>query len=342
MKKKFISLVLAAVFAVSLVGCASAASSAPGSGSGSVSAPDSTATPTLNIVATTFPQYDWVRQILGEQASHVQLTLLLDDGVDLHSFQPTADDIIALSGCDLFLYVGGESDDWVEDALVQAHNPDVTVINLLDVLGDDAKQEEVVEGMQADDHDHEEGDDHDHESELDEHVWLSLRNAQLFVAQIAAGISALDPQNADTYAANAAAYTAQLAALDGEYAAVVAAATHKTVLFADRFPFRYLVDDYGLSYYAAFVGCSAETEASFETIVFLATKLDELGLPTALTIETSDSKIANTVVQSTAEKNQQILTLNSLQSVTAQDVAAGASYLGIMQDNLAVLEAALG
>ena len=443
----------------------------------------------LSIVTTIFPEYDWVREVLGDQAENDELTMLLDNGVDLHSYQPTADDIVKISDCDLFIYVGGESDGWVDDALKNATNKNMKVINLLEVLGDSVKAEEVVEGMQETEHDHDhdhskevstfeddevqdrslsdwagdwqsaypfaldgtlddafaamaeesemtakeyktyyqngyktdisniniegdhieftyedgkkaasdykyvgyyiqnwstgtkaamyrfeavdrtsgapiyiefndhmiepataehfhirmsnesfdaivdpenswptffpadmtgeeicehmEGHDHDedeeheHEEEKDEHVWLSLKNAEVLVNAISASLQELDPDNKATYAANSSAYIEKLSALDGEYQAAVDAATYQTVLFGDRFPFRYLVDDYGLSYYAAFVGCSAETEASFETISFLAKKVDELGLPCVLTIEGAQHKIAETIVQNTAEKNRQ-------------------------------------
>ena len=291
----------------------------------------------LKIVTTIFPEYDWVRQILGERAKNVELTMLLDNGVDLHSYQPTADDIIKISDCDLFIYVGGESDGWVEDALKEATNKEMQVINLLDVLGEQVKEEEVVEGMEAEE---EESEDED-EPEYDEHVWLSLKNAETLCNAITDALEEIDPANKDAYAANAASYLEKLAALDGEYQTVADNAARKTVLFGDRFPFRYLVDDYGLSYYAAFAGCSAETEASFETISFLAGKVDELRLPCVLTIEDAQHKIAETIVQNTAEKNQSILTLDSMQSTTSTDVANGTTYLSVMESNLDVLKQAL-
>lgn len=350
----------------------------------------------LSIVTTIFPEYDWVRAVLGDKADNAEVTMLLDNGIDLHSYQPTADDIVKISDCDLFLYVGGESDGWVDDALKNATNKNMKVINLLDVLGDSVKTEEVVEGMQetehdhdhdhskevstfeddevqdrslsdwagdfpADmtgeeicehmeghdhdedkDHEHEEGEEHEHEEEKDEHVWLSLKNAEVLVNAISKSLQELDPDNKDTYAANAAAYIEKLSALDGEYQAAVDAASYKTVVFGDRFPFRYLVDDYGLSYYAAFVGCSAETEASFETVSFLAKKVDELKLPCVLTIEGAQHKIAETIVQNTAEKNQKVLTMDSLQSTSSKDVANGTTYLSVMEKNLSVLKEALG
>lgn len=297
---------------------------------------DSAASNKLNIVTTIFPAYDWVREILGDETDRAEITTLLDSGVDLHSYQPTVDDIVKISNCDLFLYVGGESDGWVDDALKNAPNKERKVIRLLDVLGDSAKAEETVDGMQEEEHDHEE------EAEYDEHIWLSLKNAQVLVAAISEALQESDPARKDTYAANAAAYAEKLSALDGEYRAAVDSGKYKTLLFGDRFPFRYLADDYGLDYYAAFPGCSAETEASFETVSFLAGKMDALGLPCVLTIEGTQHKIAETIVQNTAQKNQQVLTMDSMQAVTANDAASGVSYLSIMEKNLSVLKKALG
>ena len=472
----------------------------------------------LSVVTTIFPEYDWVKEILGDKAESTDLTMLLDNGVDLHSYQPTADDIVKISDCDLFIYVGGESDKWVDDALKEASNKDMKVIDLLEVLGDSVKTEETVEGMQETEHahdhskevstfeDHEvqdrslsdwagswqsaypfaldgtlddafaamaeegemtadeyktyyqngyktditnidiegdhiaftyedgkkvgsdykyigyyiqnwstgtkaamyrfeavdrtsgapicvefndhmiesaapehfhirmsnesfdaivdpekswptffpadmtgedlcehmEGHGHDHEEEADEHVWLSLKNAKTLVGAISDALQELDPDNKGIYAANAAAYIEMLSALDGAYQSAVDGAARKTVLFGDRFPFRYLVDDYGLSYYAAFAGCSAESEASFEMVSFLAKKVDELKLPCVLTIEGKNHKIAETIVENTAEKNQKILTMDSMQSTTSEDVANGTTYLSVMEQNLSMLKEALG
>lgn len=336
MKKAFSFLISVLLIA----GCLSACSS------GDQPAAD---TGRIQIVTTIFPEYDWVMNILGGNPSEADVTMLLDTGVDLHSFQPTAADILKISTCDLFIYVGGESDEWVDDALQEATNKDMIVINLLDVLGDAVKEEEVIEGMQEEDHEHEDEDDehdedHDHEDgevEYDEHVWLSLKNAAVLVNSISDTIQKLDPDNAEFCKKNTAAYIEKLNALDAEYQATVSSSSYKTLLFGDRFPFRYLVDDYGLDYYAAFVGCSAETEASFETITFLSQKVDELSLPAVLTIEGTDHRIAETIVQNTQAKDQQILTMDSMQSVTAKDVENGTTYLSIMEKNLSVLKDAL-
>ena len=302
---------------------------------------DTNQTDKLSIVTTIFPEYDWVREILGDKADNAEITMLLDNGVDLHSYQPTADDIVKISDCDLFIYVGGESDEWVEDALRNAANRNMKVINLLEVLGDSVKTEEIVEGMQEEEHEYEDAEEHEHEEEADEHVWLSLKNAKMLVRVISKALQELDPNNKDIYAANADAYVKKLSALDAEYQAAVDAASNKTILFGDRFPFRYLVDDYGLRYYAAFVGCSAETEAGFETISFLAKRVDEWKLPCVLTIEGAQHKIAETVVRNTTAKNQRVLTMDSMQSTTSKDVKNGTTYLSVMEKNLSVLKEAL-
>lgn len=310
---------------------------------------DTNQTDKLSIVTTIFPEYDWVREILGDKADNAEITMLLDNGVDLHSYQPTADDIVKISDCDLFIYVGGESDEWVEDALRNAANRNMKVINLLEVLGDSVKTEEIVEGMQeeehehedAEEHEHEDAEEHEHEEEADEHVWLSLKNAKMLVRVISKALQELDPDSKDIYAANADAYVKKLSALDAEYQTAVDAASNKTILFGDRFPFRYLVDDYGLRYYAAFVGCSTETEAGFETISFLAKRVDEWKLPCVLTIEGAQHKIAETIVRNTTAKNQRVLTMDSMQSTTSKDVKNGTTYLSVMEKNLSVLKEVL-
>ena len=467
----------------------------------------------LSIVSTIFPEYDWVCEILGDKVKNVEVTMLLDNGIDLHSYQPTINDIAKISDCDMFIYVGGESDGWVNDALKNAKNDKMKVINLLEILGDSVKTEELIEGMQQEEeHDHhhdneeiteadienrslsdfagewkslypyiddleeyfehiaEEDDDktttketyiekyrtswfceadkisvdgnkisftysngkthsadykysgyriktneegkiasvryqfetddnvapkyvqfndheheskksehfhiyfgsngfdslmdsknnpffvkyalstneileelmgHEHEEEKDEHVWLSLKNAKILCKVIADNLSEIDPENKDIYSANVSVYIEKLSALDEEYNKMVNGSNRKIVLFGDRFPFRYLVDDYGLDYYAAFVGCSAETEASFETVAFLSKKMDELKLPCVLTIEGANHKIAETVVANTYSKNQKVLTMDSMQSTTSSDVKNGITYISVMEKNLDILREAL-
>ena len=505
--KKIIALVLVLALAVSLL-AACGQENTIGEANAAASQDDGK----LRIVTTIFPEYDWVREILGDQADRADLTMLLDNGVDLHSYQPTADDIAKIADCDLFLYIGGESDEWVDDALKESTNPNQKVINLMEVLGGTTKTEEAMPGMQAEEgHNHgyshfadsdvqdrtlsdwtgdwqsvypyledgtldqvmerkaENGDktaeeyrsyyetgyktdvekividgnantmefvkngvsskaiyqykgyqiydyesgnrgvryffeatggdsgapkyvqfsdhgiapgkaEHFHiyagnggfdalseemenwptyypsdmtgdeitedmleheEKEYDEHVWLSLRNAETLCTAITNALGELDPDHKDVYTANASTYLQKLDQLDQSYQQTVDAAARNTLLFGDRFPFRYLVDDYGLTYYAAFAGCSAESEASFETVSFLAKKVDELALPCVLTIEGTQHKIAETIVQNTKKKDQKVLTMDSMQATTSDDVKAGTTYLSVMEKNLGVLKEAL-
>lgn len=286
----------------------------------------------LQIVTTIFPEYDWVREILGEKADNAEVTFLLESGVDMHSFQPSVEDILKISECDMFVYVGGESDQWAQDALKEASNKDIIAVNLLEVLGDSVKEEEILEGMEHED---------EEESEPDEHVWLSLKNAETFCNYITDKLSEIDAENAEIYKQNNHSYVEKLSALDEKYQSDISSAKRDVLLFADRFPFRYMTDDYSLTCYAAFPGCSAETQASFETITFLAGKLDELKLPVVFTIENSDQKIAKAVIENTKTKDQKILSLNSMQSVTKKEVEEGTTYLSIMENNLEILKEAL-
>ena len=284
----------------------------------------------LSIVATTFPEYDWVKNIVGND-SLFEITLL-EKGVDLHSFEPTPENILQISKADLFIYVGGESDEWVEKALENPQNPNRKVVNMMQVLGEKVKAEKIVEGMEEEHH-------HEEDEEMDEHVWLSLQNASILVRHIADSLVALSPEKKEMIVANANAYREKLEALDAEFAKAIVPG--KTILFGDRFPFRYLVDDYKISYYAAFVGCSAETEASFKTIAFLAKKVDELNLKTIFVLESRTHKIAETIRDNTKSKDQQILPLHSIQSISDLDLQNGVNYYRLMQQNLEVLKRAL-
>ncbi len=233
----------------------------------------------ISVVATIYPQYAWLKEILGNQADSLNLTLLVKNGMDLHSYKPSAADIATIAKADMIVYVGGESDKWIEKALEATPNEKRVQVNLLEALGDRVKAEEIVEGMQAEEeheHYHEHAEEHEdeyhhhEEAENDEHIWLSLKNAELLVMNLADALSKVDTAHATEYHMNAALYIAKISALDAQYRAATDSAHFKTILFGDRFPFRYLVDDYGIKYFAAFVGCSAESEASFETVAFLA------------------------------------------------------------------------
>ncbi|MBR1553519.1 MAG: zinc ABC transporter substrate-binding protein [Schwartzia sp.] len=351
--KKVVSVLLSLLMLSALLG---------GCGKQSAEAPAPKPEPKkIKIVTTIFPVYDWTRNILGGEASNVELTMLLKSGADMHSYQPTADDLVKLSSCDVLIYVGGESDQWIEDARKEAVNKNMVALRLMDVLGERLKHEEEFEGMTAHhydekekdghkhpeepaDHKHEEhkpDEKHEHHDEYDEHIWLSLKNAALCADAIADALSRADAAHAEAYKANVASYLEKLVALDRDYAAAALASPKKTLLFGDRFPFRYLVDDYGLKYYAAFPGCSAETEASFETIAFLSAKLDELKLPAILTIEGGSRKVAETILYNTPAHDQKILVLDSMQSTPQGKASSGQSYLDVMRKNLDILKEAL-
>ncbi|MCL2717754.1 MAG: metal ABC transporter substrate-binding protein [Lachnospiraceae bacterium] len=310
----------------------------------------------LTIVCTIFPQYDWVRQILGEKISDFDL-VLLGNRVDLHNYQPSVDDIVTISISDLFIYIGGESDRWVDGVLANSLNPDMISIDLMYLLDSD-EFEEFIEASGArneqdscDDHHHghhhdhhghhhHDDDDHHHDDEADEHVWLSLYNAAFLTGSITEAIISLDPANREIYEANKNAYLNKISVLKDQYNEVINNSSNLVILCGDRFPFRYLAEDYCITYYAAFPGCSAETEASFETIIFLAGKIDELKLNSLVVTESSDQSIARTIISNTADKNQTIHVLNSMQSISAIE-AVQTTYLQIMESNLKVLEAVL-
>lgn len=286
------------------------------------------------VVCTIFPQYDWVKEIAA--GSDVEIVVLSDSGVDLHNYQPTVKDVAAISTCDMFIYVGGPSDSWADDVLKDRRNKNMRIINLFEVLGDKIKEEEEIEGPEGDhDHEHE-------EIEYDEHVWLSVKNAKYISRKIADEMCVMDAENTSLYEKNYTGYAEKLDELDGKFAAAVQSGVHKTLLFADRFPFRYFTDDYGLDYFAAFPGCSAESNASFETIIFLAGKVDELELKYVIALEGSDGKIAQSVIANTGTHDQSVLRLDSLQSVSKSDIKAGATYISIMEKNLKTVETALG
>ena len=287
----------------------------------------------LKVVVTIFPIYDWVRNLLGDRADDVELTLLEQSGADLHNFQPTIQDIYTITSCDLFICVGGESDQWVDDALAQADRKDLRAVKLLGELGSAAREEEDPEGS-------EEGNGHG-DTEYDEHIWLSVRNAALLCPILADALAEADPAHADVYRGCCDEYVSRLNELDGAYAEAVEAAPGKNLLFADRYPFLYLIKDYGLTAYAAFSGCSAESEASFEMISSLVRRVDELNLRHILVLEGSDRRLASTIVSESRAKDAEILEIDSMQSVTMAQIRAGASYLDIMQRNLEVLRKAL-
>ena len=319
--KRIAALLLAGLLAVCCAGCGGDAATAEPDG--------------LKVVSTIFPGYDWLCNLMDGSGS--EPALLMENGVDMHSFQPTAADIVSLSDADLFLYVGGTSDGWVEDALANARNEKIAAVDMMEVLEGRLLQETLSEGMQEDHGHGEEG-----HGAYDEHVWLSLRNAETVCTALCDALCEIDPEHAETYRSNLEGYTEALRALDADFADTVENGAYDTLLFGDRFPFTYLMADYGLRYYAAFPGCSAETEASFATVSFLAGKLDALSLPAVLTIDGSDQSIAKTVIENSSRPDTAILTLDSMQSVKKEEIEQGASYLSIMEQNRAVLAQALG
>ncbi|MDE6743658.1 MAG: metal ABC transporter substrate-binding protein [Lachnospiraceae bacterium] len=306
----------------------------------------------IQILCTSFPLYDWTRQVTEGCEDSMEVSLLMDQGTDPHNYQPTAEDILRISESDIIVYVGGESDLWMEDVLaaIPAERRErQQYLNMMEILNSFLREEEPIEGMQGNLGGHaygevdagEEG--HTDEAEYDEHIWLSVRNASVCVQTIATAVMDTDPDQNDnqTMADNAERYLAELESLDGQYEAMVSEAPLNRVLFADRFPFLYLMKDYGLEYDAAFPGCSTETEASFETVIFLAGRLEEYDLPAVLVMENGDRRMAETIIANTVDKDQEILALNSMQSVTAADIGQGVTYLSVMQENLAVLRKAL-
>lgn len=276
------------------------------------------------VVCTVFPLYDWTRELLKGCDEDYEITYLLTAGTDLHSFQPTMADMAKISSCDIFIYVGGESDEWAEDALANSVNKNMKVLNLSDYLGETLFDEELKEGMQG----VPEG------GAKDEHIWLSIRNAISLTNYIA---EALGDDGA--VKKNKEAYIEKLQALDGEYKECMESAKNTTLIFADRFPFRYLIEDYHLDYFAAFNGCSAESEASFDTVIFLSDKIREYN-PSFILVTESGSKSISDAINSAAGTSVPVAVMDSMQSVSAKDVADGASYIQIMESNLSVLKEA--
>ncbi len=311
----------------------------------------------VTIVCTNFPLYDWTRNLLGE--SDAEVILLLDNGTDMHSFQPSAEEMIQIADCDMLVHVGGESDVWLKDALETNPNAERIVINLMEVLEEDVREEHYVEGMQVthvhtdgsvcdEEHDHEIHDEesvsqeHSGNDSLDEHVWLSLRLAAKSCVAIEEALCLVLPHEAEKIHLNAAAYYEELMALDQKYVdAVMNRETNEAIIVADRFPFMYMMTDYGLEYYAAFPGCSTESEADFETVVYLAEKVKEYQTAVVLITESGTNTLADTVFANAGTEGQTVV-LHSIQVVYQSDIEAGNSYLNYMEENLEVLKKVLG
>ena len=285
----------------------------------------------LTVVAATFTEYDWVMNILGDEAPYANVRLLIGGGVDVHSYQPTATDIITIGECDILVYTRGSSTEWIYEAARLSNDANRTTVEFVERLGKSSLI--ALPGHEG----------HNHEPEYDEHIWLSLKNAVKCCEAIAKALGAVDKDYAEIYTANANEYILKLEALDKEYQKVVDKSENKTLVFGDRYPFRYLANDYGIKCYTAFDGCSAESEADFETITTLANVVDKQSVPVVLTIDGSNGDIAKSIVKNTKSKKQEILTLNSLQSVSEKQIKENKiSYLSAMEDNLEVISKALG
>ena len=317
----------------------------------------------LQIVTTIFPPYDFARNIAGRNAD---VSMLLKPGTESHSYEPSPSDIIKIMDCDIFIYTGGESDTWVDEILdsISENNRDIRIIKMLDVV-DNAVEEEIVEGMQAgllelNEHSEKEGvasesgddnsreqsesDEHEHETEsehtheYDEHVWTSPRRAMQIVDAISNAVIELDPDNIDDYQMNTAIYLSLLSDLDQEYREAIESSKRDYIVFGDRFPFRYLADEYGLKYSAAFPGCSSESEPSAKTVAYLIDRVKEEAIPVVFYIEFSNQKIADAIVEETGAKK---LLLHSCHNLTSEQMNNGVTYLDLMRDNLENLKEAL-
>ena len=291
------------------------------------------------IICTAFAPYDWVRTVLGERSENYTVRMLSGNGADMHSYQPTAEDMKSIGDAAMFIYIGGESEKWVADVQKNVGTEKTVFVNLTEALGSAVLEEETALEGSADEHEHE----HDgaDDNEYDEHIWLSVKNAEKLTVYIAAELAKLDPDGKSVYDANAKEYLLKLAALDAEYKKAVQNASRGTVIFADRFPFLYLMKDYGINYCAAFAGCSAESEASFKTISALSRAADEAKTDTIIITETSDGAVADAVISGMTNKGCKKAVMNSMQSVKTAE-AASETYIEIMTNNLASLKQALG
>lgn len=305
MLKKVISLVTCTALAACLVSC--------GKDSGD------TDSDKISVVTTIFPQYDFVRQIAGE---NVQITMLLKPGSESHTYEPTPQDIVKINECDLFIYNGGEGDVWVDSILESADNS-VNTLAMMDCV--ETVEEEIVEGMEA-----EEEEEESEEPEFDEHVWTSPENAVKIVECISDRLCDVDAENAGKYQENTKKYVEELNNLDSRFKEIVSESNTKTMVFGDRFPFRYFADAYKINYYAAFPGCSSESEPSASTIAFLIDKVNDEKIPAVFTIEFSNKKIAETISESTGAE---ILEFHSCHNITSEDMKNGETYISIMNRN---------
>ena len=280
----------------------------------------------ISIITTNFPAYDFARAVAGDKAD---VKMLLKPGAEMHDFEPTPSDIIDIEKSALFIYTGGESDEWVEDILSSTNvNKSLKMMDAVELV-----EEEAVEGMEA-----EEEEEEGEEPEYDEHVWTTPKNAKKIIAKIKDELIAISPENKDSFEQNTTNYSNRLDELDSEFKEIINSAKRKTIVFGDRFPLRYFAEEYGLEYYAAFPGCSEQTEASSATIAFLVNKVKSENIPVVFKIEMSNNKIAQTIADETGAK---VLTFNSIHNISAEDFESGITYIDLMEGNLITLEEAL-
>lgn len=295
----------------------------------------------LNIITTIFPYYDFVRQIAGDS---VNVTMLVPTGMDTHSFEPTPGDMVKIQDADIFIYNGGEMESWVEQVLDAVDNDSQNRVRMMDYVT--LFEEELVEGMEAEEHEHEHGEedselkeDTDHEeAEYDEHIWTSPANAKILVSQLCNVLKEAESENAKVYEENAEQYIEKLTALDNEFKGIVETAKRKTLVFGDKFPLRYFVEEYGLDYSAAFSGCSTETEPSAETVAYLINKVKEEQIPVVYYLELSNGKIADTICEATDAKK---VKFNTCHNVTQDQFDSGITYLELMEENVEALKRGL-
>ena len=315
--KKLLAVLTAAAIPLSLCACSSESSYFESDGS------------KLKIISTVFPPYDLAKHIAGDNA---EIKILLPPGSEAHTYEPTAKEIIAIQNCDIFLYIGGENEQWADKLINSNDTGKVKVVKLIDSVHTLSEEDE---DEHEDEHEHH---DHDHEHETDEHIWTSPKNARLMLSAVYNAICEVDPENSKIYTENKDAYDEQLAELDDEYQKAVDNAANKTIVLADKFPFRYLAHEYGLDCYAAFSSCSDESEPSVSTMIKLTKKIKENNIPVVYYLEFSSTKIANTLCDETGATK---LMLHSCHNVSKQDIENNISYVDLMKQNLENLKVAL-
>lgn len=315
LKRKLLAVITAAATVLSLCACSSE-SGYSNSYSGK-----------LKIISTVFPPYDLARQIAGDNA---EISILLPPGSEIHNYEPSAKDMIAIRNCDIFLYIGGENEQWAEKLINSNDTENVTAVKLIDYVPALSEDE--------DEHDHDHDHDHEHEHETDEHIWTSPKNAQLMLSAVYDAICKVDPSGKQTYTKNKDAYAKQLSDLDNAYRSAVDNAKNKTIVLADKFPFRYLAHEYGLEFSAAFAACSDESEPGVSTMIKLTKTIKENNIPAVYYLEFSSTKIADTLCDETGATK---LMLHSCHNVSKHDIENNVSYVDLMKQNLENLKLTL-